>query len=242
MLSRKRVLDPTIPWSYGLVRIRDFPHVFPNAKALDSGVGQPFALKVTRGDVHDLPGFIFLHNKIHEAIYLQPTVDAFKTRWDSLTGNVLKGLDWSNIFVAGGTALACLLTPNIPADHADSAFAQKEAASVGSDIDLYIYGMRDPQEANKKIAVVVDTYRNNLPAGSPFLIVRNSQTITLYSEYPRKRVQIVLKMVDSPRDVLLNFDLDICAVGFDGSEVWLLPRCVRALESNVYLTSILTGH
>ena len=61
--------------------------------------------------------------------------------------------------------------------------------------------------------------------------MRNSQTITLYSRYPLRRVQIVLKLVSSPREVLLNFDLDVVAAAFDGQQVWMLPRFVRALES-----------
>ncbi|KAK7065057.1 hypothetical protein R3P38DRAFT_3420468 [Favolaschia claudopus] len=42
---------------------------------------------------------------------------------------------------------------------------------------------------------------------------------------------VVLKLVRSPRAVLLNFDLDICAMGWDGSDVWMLPRAARALET-----------
>lgn len=53
------------------------------------------------------------------------------------------------------------------------------------------------------------------------------------SKYPIKRIQIVLKLVQHPQEVLLNFDYDCCAVGFDGKEVYLLPRAVRALESTL---------
>lgn len=85
---------------------------------------------------------------------------------------------------------------------------------------------------------IADTYKKNLPAGAPFLSVRNSQTITLYSAYPVRRVQVVLKLVGSPREVLLNFDLDIVAAAFDGKDVWMLPRCVRALESMFVLLKV----
>lgn len=29
----------------------------------------------------------------------------------------------------------------------------------------------------------------------------------------------------------MNFDLDPCSLGFDGRELWLLPRAARALQS-----------
>lgn len=53
------------------------------------------------------------------------------------------------------------------------------------------------------------------------------------AKYPIKRIQIVLKLVKNPKEVLLNFDLDPCSLGFDGSELWLLPRAARALESEL---------
>lgn len=34
---------------------------------------------------------------------------------------------------------------------------------------------------------------------------------------------------------LMHFDLDPCALGFDGYDLWLLPRAARALESMLSL-------
>lgn len=220
----------SLSWSYGLVRIQDFSTVFSSGKPLSNKGGvSPFAFKMTRSDVPS-PGFTVLDAKKKPAVYLQPSIEAFQSRWNSMTGNVLHGLDWSNVFVAGGTALGSLLTPEIPSDHDDGSHVPKEAEWLTSDIDMYIYGL-GPKLANLKLKHIADTYQKNLPAGAPFLIVRNSQTVTLYSQFPTKRVQIVMKLMSSPRDVLLNFDLDICAVGFDGAQVWMLPRCARAIES-----------
>lgn len=51
------------------------------------------------------------------------------------------------------------------------------------------------------------------------------------SRYPIRRLQVVLKLVHNPLQVLLNFDLDQCAMGFDGEELYMLPRAARAIES-----------
>ena len=49
-------------------------------------------------------------------------------------------------------------------------------------------------------------------------------------------VQIVLRLYESPAEVLLGFDCDCCCVGFDGDRVWGLPRALRAIQ---YGTNIL---
>lgn len=58
------------------------------------------------------------------------------------------------------------------------------------------------------------------------------------SKYPARRIQIVLKLVSNPKEVLLNFDLDPCSLGFDGEELWLLPRAARALQSMILAFAI----
>lgn len=53
----------------------------------------------------------------------------------------------------------------------------------------------------------------------------------LFSPIPHQEGAIVLKLVSNPREVLLNFDLDVCSMGWDGTELWLLPWAARALGS-----------
>ncbi|KAJ6532756.1 hypothetical protein DFH09DRAFT_133862 [Mycena vulgaris] len=116
-------------------------------------------------------------------------------------------------------------------------------AGSSSDIDIYVYGLT-PGEANEKIKHLFDTFRANLPAGAPTLVVRNCTTITFYARYPLRRIQIVLKLAESPKSVLLNFDLDVCAMGWDGTTLWMLPRAARALETGrgVFTMNLIRGH
>jgi len=46
-------------------------------------------------------------------------------------------------------------------------------------------------------------------------------------------VQVILRLYESPAEVLLGFDVDCCCVGFDGDRVWALPRALRALRQGV---------
>ncbi|KAJ7497784.1 hypothetical protein FB451DRAFT_1335825 [Mycena latifolia] len=224
-------------WKFGLVRMSQLSAVFGAASAPVSDTnGVTVALKIHRCLLSSLPGYTVLDAKRAENIFVQPSNEAFKRRCDSMTNGLLSGLNWDNVFVAGGIVLGAILTPEVPD-------ANKPDEWLSSDIDMYIHGL-SPTLANEKINHIAATYQQNLPPGSPFLVVRNSQTITLYSEWPRRRVQIVLKLVKSPREVLLNFDLDICGCGWDGTEVYLLPRCARSLETatNTFVMDLINGH
>jgi len=47
---------------------------------------------------------------------------------------------------------------------------------------------------------------------------------------PARPVQIVLRRYQSPSEVLLGFDVDCCAFGFDGVRVYATPRALRAVQ------------
>ncbi|KAJ7752106.1 hypothetical protein B0H16DRAFT_1317805 [Mycena metata] len=235
-LSRRAEAAPDA-WKFGLVPLTHAAAVLgPDSTTILDASGAAIAVKVPRCPISALPGYTVLDAKRAEHIFIQPSTAAFKKRWNSMTDELLDGLNWDNVFVAGGIVLGAVLTPEVQG-------ANKPNEWQSSDIDMYIYGL-NPTLANKKIEHIAATYQKNSPAGSPFLVVRNSQTITLYSEWPRRRVQIVLKLVKTPREVLLNFDLDVCGCGWDGSEVYFLPRCVRTLETatNTFVMDLINGH
>ncbi|KAJ4485192.1 hypothetical protein J3R30DRAFT_3813487 [Lentinula aciculospora] len=238
------------PWSLGLVRISDLPKTLQYYAEIISPNDSAYvhALKISRFPVDALPGYTILDHSRPSTVFIQPSSSAFKGHFDCMSGGLLAGLDWNNIFVAGGLVLGALLTPDLPPTAAVPAlerlYLNQSSEWISSDIDLYIYGL-DVESANEKIKHIADVYQSNLASpDAPFLVVRNSRAITLYSKWPKRRVQSVLKLVENPREVLLNFDLDICAVGWDGKEVWMLPRFVRALETgtNVFTMDLINGH
>ncbi|KAJ3816571.1 hypothetical protein F5880DRAFT_1619170, partial [Lentinula raphanica] len=192
--------------------------------------------------------FSILTDKQRKRVFMNPSDQKFHDRFHTMTGGILEGLNWDNVFVAGGMVLGTLVSPDITGSTGlsdlDLNDLSKPEEWESSDIDLYIYGLGS-EDANLKIRHIADTYQRNLGSDkAPFLAVRNSQTVTLYSTWPTRRVQIVLKLVRHPREVLLNFDLDVCCVGWDGERVWMLPRFVRALETgtNVFTVDLINGH
>ncbi|KAJ7154669.1 hypothetical protein C8R46DRAFT_1118026, partial [Mycena filopes] len=211
-------------WNEGLVTLNDADGVFPNSTLTHS------ERTIKRPD--PLPGFEMLCAAREPHITIQPSVADFERMFETMSDGLLKNLDWNNILVAGGIVLGTLLSIDSP-----------NPRWMSSDIDVYIYGLSQAQ-ANEKVKHLFETFCANLPPGAPTLAVKNSTTITFYSQYPLRRIQIVLKLVESPKTVLLNFDLDICAMAWDGSTVWMLPRAARALETgyNVFTMSLIHGH
>ena len=161
---------------------------------------------------------------------------AFAATFERITNGILTGLDWTNVFVAGGIVLSTLM-------HTDPSKDDDKTIKDG-DIDLYLYGL-DADQANKKVEEIYDIWLANLPAtNKQRLVVKNARTINFLADYPNRRIQIILKLLPSPTQILLNFDLDACAVGFDGKQVLMLPRCARAIETgySVFTMDLIWGH
>ncbi|KAG8831070.1 hypothetical protein FRC17_003735 [Serendipita sp. 399] len=228
-LRARRIRDPNTAWTTGLIVFEHFRNVFGSSLQ-----GQENYFKITRQEVD---GFKFLDAYRQSHIYVQSNLDRFRRTFDHMTYGQLKGLDWSNLFVAGGLVLGALLC----VDAEDAVNKPKQWES--SDTDIYIYGLT-PIQANAKIHHLYDVFKSNLPTSAPVLVVRNSKTISFISNYPTRRFQIILKICQSPAEVLLNFDLDICAVGYDGVQLYMLPRAARALETgyNVFTMDMVQGH
>ena len=161
---------------------------------------------------------------------------AFGKVFDRITRGILRGLDWRNVIIAGGMVLTTLLHTDLARDY--------EKAVQDPDIDVYIHGL-GPMDANRKVEEIYNSWVRNLPpSASRKLVVKNAKTINFLADYPIRRIQIVLKLLPTPTDILLNFDLDACAIGFDGSRVFMLPRCARAIETgySVFTMDLVWGH
>ncbi|KAJ3300926.1 hypothetical protein HDU76_005966, partial [Blyttiomyces sp. JEL0837] len=157
------------------------------------------------------------------------TVDKeeFIFNWRIFTENSLQFLKWDNVFAAGGSVLACLAP--VPDEmryspaHLREMYREKFPAS---DIDLFIYGL---DEASAKTRM--EEIYNQIVDAVPFetLSFRTSHAVTIVSQHPYRYIQIVLRLYKSPAEVLTGFDVDCCAVGFNGKDVYCAPRAFCAL-------------
>ncbi|KAL8724365.1 MAG: hypothetical protein Q9181_006858 [Wetmoreana brouardii] len=187
-------------------------------------------------------GFEFLDEKRQPVVKVWANDVHFTETFDRVTHGALRGLDWDHVFVAGGMVLKTLL-------HIDPS-QDDDKGIVDCDIDLYLYDLTS-EEANRKIEEIYNVWLANdqarshaLGTSSDTMVLKTSKTINFVPKYPNRRVQVILKLLASPLDILLDFDLDACALGFDGSRVLMLPRCARALETgySVFTMDLIWGH
>ena len=126
-------------------------------------------------------------------------------------------------FVAGGSVLGALLQRSTPA---------ASWAASDSDVDIFVFaraGSADERQglASRLARRIFDALARD---DEMWHVNRSRFVINLRRglEVGEPPVQIVLRLYDSPTEVLLGFDVDCCCVGYDGQHVYALPR-VRAL-------------
>eukprot|EP01113_Clastostelium_recurvatum_P038834 TRINITY_DN5858_c0_g1_i1.p1 TRINITY_DN5858_c0_g1~~TRINITY_DN5858_c0_g1_i1.p1 ORF type:complete len:845 (+),score=160.72 TRINITY_DN5858_c0_g1_i1:35-2536(+) len=159
--------------------------------------------------------------------YAVCTKAEFNTRWAEFTGGVLDGLDWNNVFVAGGAVLACSL-------------ADREEAYQSSDIDFFITGLESSEAANNKLRHIAQVVERNAKKKDPNFklnVVRSHRAVTILGKYPQRHIQIILRLYKSPAEVLLGFDIDSCTIGYDGSDVYSTERFRRSLTKGYNLAN-----
>lgn len=157
-----------------------------------------------------------------------PNLRDFETSWDVFCESQLRFLDWNNVFAAGGAVAGCL-TP-VPAKYQDENWAEArkkrrtffhDIGLPGSDVDLFLYGL-NAEQAEQKLVHIYEAVQ----AANPHEVIcfRSAHAVTLVSQYPFRHVQVVLRLYNSPAEVLMGFDVDSCACGFDGRRV---VTCMR---------------
>eukprot|EP01114_Cavostelium_apophysatum_P012914 TRINITY_DN3012_c0_g1_i4.p1 TRINITY_DN3012_c0_g1~~TRINITY_DN3012_c0_g1_i4.p1 ORF type:complete len:568 (+),score=114.98 TRINITY_DN3012_c0_g1_i4:34-1737(+) len=178
--------------------------------------------------------------------------EEFCRRFDIFTERQLSDINWNNVFVAGGSVLAAL--DWLPAEISSSntalrGYFQDDAnyfdlwrrrkrmayRFANADVDIFIYGL-SPAEATKKVDELFVAISERNP--HKMLVVRTPQAVTFVNQFPFRNIQIILRLYKSPAEVLMGFDIDTCTVGFDGKDVWALPRFHRAVTRRFNLVDL----
>ncbi|KAL8822307.1 MAG: hypothetical protein Q9191_006954 [Dirinaria sp. TL-2023a] len=192
------------------------------------------------------------------AIDFCTTSVAFGNNLQYVTRNILRGLDWENVLLAGDLVLQTLLHgQDIQEDDKFSTFyGRRRVVEDGGldtaygvvyehdhqssrlsyqDIHLYIYGL-SVEEANAKVDEIYTVWANNCAAmDEETTVIKTASGISLLSSPPIRPIKIKLKLFKNVTEALLYQDLDQCQIGYDGLDVMMLPSCARALETG-YMT------
>jgi hypothetical protein len=189
-----------------------------------------------------------------------PTLSAFSEAFYGLCP-ALEGdaIDWTGerdgtgigLFVAGGSVLAALLQSYSQGDSENTDMTAN--AFSASDIDLFLVDrLRRPagevrEAALNKMALLEEALRAYQTRPKPtnqkthfsgygydylgLVVMRTSRTVSFVVGAPQRHIQVIMRIYASPAEVLLGFDLDCVACGFDGTRVHCLPRCRRAITN-----------
>eukprot|EP00698_Gefionella_okellyi_P025514 TRINITY_DN9375_c0_g1_i8.p1 TRINITY_DN9375_c0_g1~~TRINITY_DN9375_c0_g1_i8.p1 ORF type:complete len:1171 (-),score=273.51 TRINITY_DN9375_c0_g1_i8:27-3338(-) len=155
------------------------------------------------------------------------TRSTFEDNWNTFTKNVLRGMDWTGCVVAGGAVLACLLPDAIDTIALRHNEVSNKHGFGGSDIDMFICGLTEEQ-ADRKIKEIYDSISANLDTNCN--VMRTRHAITIVTSFPYRHVQIILRLYQNMQEVIMGFDIDCCAVCYDGKDVYALPRARRAIN------------
>ena len=90
-------------------------------------------------------------------------------------------------------------------------------------VDLFIVGIQSEEEATAKVKEIYESVCRAV--GRKALVIRTLRAITILGRFPERHIQIILRMYRTPTEVLLGFDIDSCAIGYDGSTTWATERC-----------------
>ncbi|KAE8219871.1 hypothetical protein CF326_g8858 [Tilletia indica] len=164
-----------------------------------------------------------------DAVHIR-SLAAFRDAFATFGGSVLAGLDYSNIFIAGGSILATLT--ELDTGNFDDLLK-------GSDIDIFLYGLSG-EEAHNKIISIANTIRSNVKDfDAKYLVERSAGTVSFLPHQGAvgRKIQVILRLARNPAEILAGFDFDEVCVGYDGTSVWLDLRAIRALRTGYTSTT-----
>jgi ankyrin repeat protein len=159
------------------------------------------------------------------------TLKEFEHNLGIFSESSLSALDWSNLVVAGSAVVTSLLP--VPKEYAGSDKSLREyyheIFAPASDVDIFLYGLSEDDAITKIIQIEKQV---RVVAGCT-TTVRTKNAVTICSEYPRRHVQIVLRIYKSVSEILTGFDVDCSCAAYDGSQVWATPRALASYMTQV---------
>ena len=139
---------------------------------------------------------------------------------------IFDGFDFTDLFIAGGSIFT-LLT-GYHGSRGD------KAKDIVNDIDVFII-TKDQERADQAVmrllTRVYNTESQDMSVRS--LILQTENSITIQGD--GMKIQIILRLYNSVAQVLAGFDLDSASIGFDGHQLYCMPRFVRMLQAGANL-------
>lgn len=168
-------------------------------------------------------GLEMLDKHRQRILRIQQNDQAYIKNFEKITEGALRGLQWDNLLVAGSVALQALL------DMDNTAYTYDDE-KPNSHISIFLYGL-DTTQANLKLRQIENLLKSNLGPNAEACVLRTESVVEFHVNHPYKSAHVALRMFQSPTEILSYFNLDAYAIGFDGRQVLMMPRCARAIET-----------
>ena len=159
----------------------------------------------------------------------------FRARLDLFAGPLFRGLDMTNLVVAGGAVLEALTLKHVLGDTGlDDNLVREQAQKGTADIDLFIVA-EDEQTARAAFDRVFAHLKHNLDRTEhhQLLVLRSPMAVSFYAAFPNRTIQVVLRRHACVADVILNFDVDACQLAYDGQRVVGTHAAFRAFRTGL---------
>ena len=127
--------------------------------------------------------------------------------------------DWSNVLLAGGLVSGLLETK------------YDKTMYTESDLDLFLYG-KNQKEMKEAYIRTYEYFKKKFGTIYSF-IYNNSMVVTILSPKFRRVIQLIGTEFSKPIDIIKNFDLTHCQVGFDGQNVIYTSEFIKSIQTRI---------
>ncbi|AYV84715.1 MAG: hypothetical protein Hyperionvirus35_11 [Hyperionvirus sp.] len=165
---------------------------------------------------------VALYHKNNEPVCVD--FQTFKERLTGMVGDLFNGLDWSNILLAGGSVLSML----------EKNDEKLLAEYLNTDIDLFVYSSVK-ERLIEKIIYLLSFLKGKL-GDCKYFVYKNTYTIDVFSAFGRK-IQVIGVLDNDSWELLSNFDLSNCQVGYNGKEIVFTEKFREAMVNRVCETT-----
>ena len=189
--------------------------------------------------LHD-GSFKFYDKKRQTEARIIAGLDDYRQAFAELSQGCLEGVAWENMLVVGNFPFTVL--------HSEDPAWKDHLADPA--INLVFNGLT-PSEANAKVQAICASWEigataaaDSPPGEAKYFAFKNLSKISLVGKWPFPRIKIWLKLYDSAEQTLNACDLDVCGIGYNGTDVLLSPRFCRAMETrySIFNMSMVWGH
>ncbi|KAE8243642.1 hypothetical protein A4X06_0g6176 [Tilletia controversa] len=182
----------------------------------------PRSYRIRRALPTNLAGLKFLDQN-RSTFCTISTLSSFMDRFEDFTAGVLKGLDFRLIHAGGSAVVACLLPTE------NEYFNYRHA-----DVNLFIHNST-LREAAERLREIERTMRRNVTEfETKYKVIRTTTRVIFQPKaagrlLDLRAICVTLALHRTMIEVMVQAPIDVTSVAFDGREVWITPRALRAL-------------